>query len=249
MSYKCLKCSQGLSPEKEVYCDLCRKYIHSTCSLLSRNELTCLKAKNRILIYYCDNCTDFKSQLANLNCLQDTVKKLEAEINNLKCLNKSPPYNDAYVAEVDNLCNMDIVEELNERRIRESNIIIFNMEETGGTSNESKQKESDNIKGLIRSIDDSVNVNNVKHFRLGKYSEERKRPVKLILSSKEDVLKILKNKVKANPPVNIQSDQTPMQRKYLYDLRQQLQVLINNGEINKTIKYIKGKPQIVDAKN
>lgn len=144
---------------------------------------------------------------------------------------------------------MAIIDELEDRRNREKNVIIFNLEEAEGENLSDRQShESNKVTELISSIDDTVDLNNIKYVRLGKYSLDKMRPLKVILSSKDDALKILKSRRKAGEPLKINSDLTPMQRNHLSALRLQLEELNNNGA-NKAIRYVKGKPQIVDSKN
>lgn len=244
---KCLKCDDVLVPEKEISCDLCRRYIHSTCSDLSRTEIQCLRVKERKLIYYCSSCSDFKSQLATLTKLKETVARLEEEVKSLKDA-ESVDINGA----ADCVANPDIsqvINELQDRQSRESNVLIFNLEETNAADHlERTRAVSAKLFDVIHSIDDSIDVSNIKFFRLGKYVEGRIRPLKVTLSSKADALTLLKNKKRISGNLRIRSDLTPMQQQHLRDLRTKLQDL-NDGGGNKTIKYIKGVPQIVDAKN
>lgn len=243
----CATCSESLTPDKEISCDLCRKFIHSTCSGLSRLEIQCLKAKDRKLTFYCPSCMDFKEQLASLNGLKETIRKLENEVNTLKSKSSTgPSFN---VNSLNNLHVSEIIDELQDRQSRESNIIMFNLEEVAESDPKKRNEiESGKIASIISSIDDSINTSGIRFARLGKFLQGKQRPIKITLSSKSDVLKVLKKKRIINIPVKIHGDLTPMQRQHLSDLRAQLDELNRKGG-NKTIKYIRGKPQIVDSKN
>ncbi|KAK9754638.1 hypothetical protein QE152_g1166 [Popillia japonica] len=181
---------------------------------------------------------DFKNQLASLNNLKDTVK----EINSVKNARAGRCNDSGNLSGDDNMVN--IIEELQDRQARESNIIIFNLSK----SNNPNQEETENVIKILNSIDNTVNVTNLQLTRLGKFTHEKKRPIKVTLFSKADVLKILKNKKKTDSTIKIQADLTLMQRQYLVELRSKLSDLNKSGA-NKTIRYIRGKPQIVDAKN
>lgn len=210
-------------------------------------EIQCLKVKERRLIYYCNSCSDFKEQLATLNGLRETVAELEKEVKSLKGANVN---NLGVVSDcAQNLDVTQIITELQDRQSRESNVLIFNLEESTITDRQERRRAiSANLCSIIHSIDDSIDVSNIKFFRLGKYVEGKIRPLKVTLSSKVDALAILKNKKRISGNLKIQSDLTPMQQKHLRDLRAKLRDLNQGGE-NKTIKYIKGVPQIVNAKN
>lgn len=246
-SERCLECNDLIIPEKEISCDLCRKFIHSTCSGLSRMEVQCVKAKERKLVFFCSYCMDFKNQLASLNNLKDTVKRLENEINSLKNARAGRSNDSGNLSGDDNVVN--IIDELQDRQARESNVIIFNLSESNNPNHlDRKKEETEKVTKILNSIDNTVNVTNLQLTRLGKFTHEKKRPIKVTLFSKADVLKILKNKKKTDSTIKIQADLTLMQRQYLVELRSKLSDLNKSGA-NKTIRYIRGKPQIVDAKN
>ncbi|KAK9702819.1 hypothetical protein QE152_g29679 [Popillia japonica] len=83
----------------------------------------------------------------------------------------------------------------------------------------------------------TVNVTNLQLTRLGKFTHEKKRPIKVTLVSKADVLKTLKNKKKTDSTIKIQADLTLMQRQYLVELRSKLSDLNKSGA-NKTIRLL-----------
>lgn len=248
MSIKCTKCDIDLNPEKEISCDLCRKYIHSTCSSLSRLEIQCLKSKDRKIIFYCETCSDFKSQLGKLNDLNETVQKLETKLKTLQD-NLTLPKTEAEIKITTENVTTQVVDELLDRQSRERNILIFNLEETEtGNIEDRNAIEKTKLTEILSSIDNQININNLQFMRLGRYSQDKTRPLKIILPSKHDVLNILKNKRKLNLNVGIQADLTVMQRNHLKNLRSKLEEINKNGG-NKTIRYINGSPQIVNAKN
>ena len=58
---------------------------------------------------------------------------------------------------------------------------------------------------------------------------------------------ILRNKSRYQGPVKISRDLTLIQRKHFKNLRQQLGILKEAGETDKTIRYFNGVPKIVSV--
>ena len=113
--------------------------------------------------------------------------------------------------------------------------------------NERISQEKECIENVLKEVDKDVKVNDLKLMRLGKYDPQKVRPIKVIFPTKEEALKILKqkNKLSKDNEVYIKSDQTTEQRKYLKSVIQELEDRKVKGEINLKIKYILGTPKIV----
>ncbi|KAK9752855.1 Endonuclease-reverse transcriptase [Popillia japonica] len=179
---------------------------------------------------------DFKNQLASLNNLKDTVKRLENEINSLKNARAGRSNDSGNLSGDDNVVNIidelqdrqaresnviifnlsesnviifnlsesnvvNIIDELQDRQARESNVIIFNLSESNHPNHLDRKKEETekvtqilnsidntvNVTNLqltrleiLNSIDNTVNVTNLQLTRLGKFTHEKKRPIKQI---------------------------------------------------------------------
>lgn len=232
-----------VASDKEISCDFCKEFVHTTCSGLSRNEAACLKVKERKLTYYCVNCKDFKQQLASIKELKETVVELQNEVKLLKANAGQIP------SEGQNQCQVfeQVITEIHDRQSRETNIIVFNLNESVKSTH--KDRLADDIitiQSLFSEIPD-VDFNKIQTFRLGKYVENKKRPVKVKLNCKEDVLKLLRNKklIKTDDNVKISADQTLMQRNHFKSLKSELIRLNESGTSNNTIRYINGIPKIV----
>lgn len=94
-------------------------------------------------------------------------------------------------------------------------------------------------------------VDNIKAVRLGRRNDGKVRAVKVSLNSREDALKIIRNKIKLrNSKYNIiiALDQTIMQQNYYKKIKAELDERTNQGE-NLKIKYFNGVPQIITQKN
>lgn len=144
----------------------------------------------------------------------------------------------------------NIVAELNERQIRCKNILISGVPEP--TTNNIKDRQEQDRKAvcnIIKSIcPDSAEP--MKLFRLGKYYTDKKRLIKVIFTSQEQALQILRQKENLKDEgIKIFSDQTPQQQSYMKIVKEELDRRIKNGEPNLIIKYIKGIPKIVVPAN
>lgn len=142
--------------------------------------------------------------------------------------------------------SIHIMNELEDRQRRASNIIIHNVQESNDKTHLAKANQDTNaVRNLFSDIGMEVDIK--KTFRLGKYAQDKCRPFKVMLGSMEEKLYIVKNKCKLNVPgIKIFSDQTKIERAYFLKIRNRLNDLIANGETNKTIRYINNIPTIVD---
>jgi hypothetical protein len=83
---------------------------------------------------------------------------------------------------------------------------------------------------------------------LSKFNKENNRLIKIIFETEDDAITILKNKNKIKVPrLRIFNDQTKMQIDYYKKLKGKLQAMQDNGDMNKGIKYINGRPTIVST--
>ncbi|KAK2578449.1 hypothetical protein KPH14_012589 [Odynerus spinipes] len=135
----------------------------------------------------------------------------------------------------------EILLEIMERERRASNIILFNLEETlssFSTSSTSQGSSSLTDKELAKDVLAVINPEGaiIKGcMRIGRKTPDRVRPVRVTLSSKQEVLEILKHKFKYVGPVKIVQDRTEKQRAHLDRLWQELTSLINSGDTKKKL--------------
>ena len=82
-------------------------------------------------------------------------------------------------------------------------------------------------------------------FRLAKVNTTTCSPSKIIFNTPEEAYSVLPNKKNLNNGIKIQPDSTPMQRDYFNSIKVQLRKLHENGNTNKTIRFINRVPRIV----
>lgn len=87
----------------------------------------------------------------------------------------------------------------------------------------------------------------IRFFYMGKRVNKNIRPLKMMLSSRDEVLCLLKNKAKIAGQTNLRiaANLTPMQHDHMAELRRQLKTQTLNGEQGITFKFVHGIPKIV----
>lgn len=91
---------------------------------------------------------------------------------------------------------------------------------------------------------------NTKIFRLGHYSADKKRPVKVILPTKAHAVQALKcrKSIEDKTGMYMKSDQTPVQRRYLRQVVEKLENEKKEGKQNLILRYINDVPTIITKK-
>lgn len=177
--------------------------------------------------------------------LEKKVHDLTIDYENFKI---SAFYNNAQPAHL--MQGSTMVSEIHDRIQRERNIVISGIPEmVSRESTERTEHDKKEVNKIIKLADPNCREP-TKCFRLGKYSKEKSRPIKVCFASADIVKSILRNKNNIDKEIaNIKcySDQTPMQKEELLKLRAQLNERTEKGEQNLVIKYIKGIPKIIEA--
>lgn len=234
----CNICEGPLGSDKGIKCDFCSLPLHTTCSGLSRAEVSCFLSASRRISYQCKNCIDKKDDISELKQL---IRDLSQQVNELK--EKQIENSSVSTPEV----TEHLISEIRERNLRNNNVIMFNLpESTSSTLEERTSNDKAAVEETIRSIVNTpIEIRHV--IRLGRPNPTRSRPVKVVLKNEYDAINVLKSKhnLPSNSEIRINSDLTPMQRDYLNSLRNQLKQRQDKGESDITIKYIRGTPTII----
>lgn len=139
-------------------------------------------------------------------------------------------------------CNVaETLKEIEERRRREKNIIIYDIIES---REHDTNLDLTTVHNKLKTIKPDVKV--IRAIRLGKRREGHSRPIKIVLDSAEDARYLLAHG-RDRTDVRLKSDETPLQRQFLLDLRKKLEERRQSGEQNLTIKYRNSIPTIVKS--
>lgn len=184
-----------------------------------------------------------KSQVVTLTEYNDSANKriesLESKIQQLKITTTVAS------TSVPSICE-DIMAELSDRNLRSKNIIMIGIpEQNSADTNENSDLDKSEVSKVIKILNPNY-PEPEKTIRLGKYNVDKKRPIKVSFASQSTVISILRNKTKIKDyNVRIYSDQTPQQRSHLKRLKEELENRKTNGEMNLSIRYVKGVPKII----
>lgn len=140
-----------------------------------------------------------------------------------------------------------IIKEVLDRNNRKNNVIILGLQEqTAANAKDRTDKDEVEVLKIIKTLGlDPPKPNKV--FRLGKFSPEKTRSIKLCFDTPASAKYLLRNKDKLPDNIKIFSDQTPAQQKYLRDLKDELTRRQSKGETDLTIKYIHDIPTIIKS--
>lgn len=181
-----------------------------------------------------------ESLIGHVECTKEKLMHLESDVEQLK--QNSPgtasPNSPTH-------CE-DIIKEIQERNIRSKNIIVVGIPESNlKTAQERHKYDKNEVTKIIKVIEPKSNEP-TKTIRLGQYKTNQNRPIKVFFNSEEEAKEILRNKNNLKKDhIKIFSDQTPNQKKYLLNLKEELGKRTANGEANLIIKYVQGLPKII----
>jgi hypothetical protein len=171
------------------------------------------------------------------------INKLLVEVEGLK--------NSHSFGSNNSLDNQFIINEINDRNSRATNLMFYNIEECDSNKTDERITHDFNqIQNIIKSIGVDNEIIPSKVIRLGRYQSGKLRPTKAVFLTSSNPFDILKNKRKLSfqvpsSRINISSDRTLHQRDSMRKLREKLAARSSNGETGLTIKFIKGVPRIV----
>lgn len=224
-----------------IKCCVCKKTYKNTCVDITTAELRTLNS-NKGYDWSCKNCRTVASDIKDLKSL---LIKLQEEIQSLKSTNVDVrPVNEVFFEEV--------VTEVADRAKRQSNLIVFGLEEPDQnlTSAERFTIDKNEVADIIHIIKPNVITSDIKPIRLGKYSPQKKRPIKIKLNSEQEVVDIIRNAKKISnsryhKKISISFDRTPKQQDLYRKIKYELQERLGSGETNLIIRYRNNVPVIV----
>lgn len=185
-----------------------------------------------------------KTQISDIvnknNVTENKIQSLESEVTQLKL---TVPVNSP-----NHRFDENFMRELQERTIREKNIIIVGIPESKAAKTDGDQSaDMTEVTSILNTLVE-ICPNPSRIFRLGKYNPTKDRNIKVCFESPQTAKLLLRNKDKLTSGIKIFSDQTPAQQNYLKELKNELELRTANGEKDITIKYVKGIPTIVTNK-
>lgn len=242
------KCSNCLKAVDTVICDFCNSKLCNTCSELNVTEFGMMKKTRRRLKYQCKTCPKnnsldnpdndkFTQIMQVITALQQQILNMQTKFEKLENVSKD---------NVNQSVQLDmetIMDEMEERKKRLKNVIMYEVPESGSSDTTSRINHD---KEQANEILSSLEINNfhiVKTHRLGRAENGKVRPLLVVSNNEQEVRNVLKN-ARLKRKRNVKRDNTPMQRNQLKELNTKLKEKENNGKQGWTIKYIKGQPKL-----
>jgi hypothetical protein len=145
----------------------------------------------------------------------------------------------------------ETIDELEERKLCEKNVIVFNVPESDSAmSFNGMQEDTGAVADILKGIDESGNFNVTKMYRLGTKKPDKVRPIKVEFSNREQASQVVFNSRKViDRGVKIKRDLTLRQRHEITQLWKEVESRRDNGEINLTVRWVNSKPKIVQTHN
>lgn len=228
-----------------IKCSVCKKTYRHICVNITIDELNILTDQEKGYSWSCKNCREIGNQIIDLKNL---ILSLQNDIKALKDEKISQKSSREFDFE-------EVIMELNDRSIRKKNIIIFGLPEqdqTGPAENR-LQKDKTAVSEVLKVIDANVNTMLIKPTRLGRFTNNKARPLKITLQDELEVLNVIKKarNLKNSPykNVSVAFDRTQRQIDHYKKLQEEMKSK-NSGDTQEfKIRYFNGSPKIVRALN
>lgn len=192
--------------------------------------------------------TNFENVQSDVSGLKDQLNRVTTELENLK---SSTPRES-----VTNLSQIFV--EIKEREMKSRNILIYNVIEDNLRISQdySTLEDINKFNALVAARDLSrakeilstipnVDLDEIQTRRLGKSRPNFCRPLRVILSCREDVITIMKNRNRVDSKYTVKTDLTKYQQKRIKELKEELERSTAGGIQTMTIKFVNGEPSMI----
>lgn len=257
-------------------CDVCRAVLCRECADLSATEIRFVTMATRAVPYLCGECigalrrvpllekkiqelehdvrelleaakTSKQSYADVLKASIDSTDEIKESLKDLekKVVNSSKQEGADAAGGIQQL--EPAVQELQERESRAASVLLFGIGESDAATREERiAQENKTVESILRKIDVSV-TKEIRVRRLGRYDQQKVRPIKVTFPTKAEALNVLKRRRRLNSEekIYIKGDQTVSQRNYLKAVIAELETRTSNGEKNLKIRYVNSVPKIV----
>lgn len=141
----------------------------------------------------------------------------------------------------------DTLNELEERKLRAKNVILFNVPEADLKTPLGEQivEDSNQVNTLVSSVDRELVRKIVKVSRLGRRGETGARPIKIMLEDQESASSIIFGRTKLPKELRVKHDLTYFQRMRVRKLWEEVDHRKKNGESNLAVRFVNGSHRIV----
>ena len=242
----------GQKGQDSVFCEgVCNGWIHRRCAGLSSAAFAVISSDSHP--FYCPNCRlDRQNQeiadlKAKIQKLTESVQIIKKNLPAPACIQAGASYAAVTAASVPTSPTSPpttIHGDQHPRPDRKFNLVIFGIKESPkGTKRH--VRSADDIKAassILSSVNPEISEFSIRDcYRLGKYSEDRHRPVLATMNRVNDVSSVLANRrqLSSLPNISIKPDMSPQDRKVESILLKQRRDLISSGTDARSIKLRK----------
>lgn len=268
---KCYMCTSkgSINIDEAAQCVKCNAYFHQSCFLRVKDKdgsLKCCKATRSPNMSSIEKSPSsqpldrefFKNELSAMrNDIINRIDSLETKFGNrLNTVESKIEEHDTDIIDLTERVNIveqqsekfkcdvetSILVEIADRKKRELNVIIYNLEE--------KQTVQEDISALIDNFRGApFNADNIHAFRIGGKKTEFVRPLKVKFINKDFAHWLLINSKRGlDTTIKCVPDRTQYQRTQFKDVINELNVRKSKGENNIQLKYVNGTPAIISKK-
>lgn len=150
---------------------------------------------------------------------------------------------------------IETIQELKDREYKRKNLIIFGVKEL--SSDEPDERKTHDMRAISQMLESQcteVSRENLRVYRIGRREQGKVRPVRIIMACEADVQKVIKKalNIKSNhlySGLGFSIDKTKQQLQEYKRIKDDLKKRVDEGGENLMIKYVRGQPKIVQAKN
>ena len=250
--WMCLKCDDAIDHGQgniTIQRFLCKEFCHKSCSGLTNAQFNCCRGASSIQ-WTCEGCGEkeviVKSQIeAKLDGIFQLLQTMTTRLEHLEMRHDQ----EEHIEQIIEKKVEEYLRESEEKEKRKLNIIVVNLPESKKeTSEVRKMEDIDRVRALISQIpevraEEAKNPLRLGPMRIGQ--NVKPRMLRMEVGSEETKIKILKGIFQLNkskPPMErifINSDSTPKEREKIKQLRAEMSVRIEGGEIDLRIDYRK----------
>lgn len=248
----------GQEGQDSVCCEgVCNGWIHRRCAGLSLAAFAVISSSSNSQPFYCPNCRlDRQSQeiadlKATIQQISESVQRLQPNQTaklKLPVVPQAIQVGASYAAvaatpvSISPPTTTHVVQRL--RPDRRFNLVIYGIKESPkGTQRHIRSAHViEAATSILSSVDSSITELSIRDcYRLGKYSEERCRPVLATMNRSSEVTSVLANRRQLShfPDISIKPDLPPEVRKVESILLKQRRDLISSGTEARSIKLRK----------
>ena len=245
----CLSCENAIEDgqgEVTIQCFLCKEFCHKQCCGHTVAQFNACRSTN-FLQWTCDGCSDkevfVKSQIeAKLDGIFQLLKVMTERLEYLEKNDKVTKIEETIENKV-----QEYMQDKEERDKRKLNIIVVNIPESEKESAEERKKDDrDKVRECLSKIPD-VNVEEIDNpvrlgaFRIG--NNVRPRLLRMEVKTEATKKKVMKGIYNLNANkrqdqrIFINNDSTPKEREKIKQLRDEVKLRTESGEVNLAVDY------------